>query len=262
MLHGVLIALIVIGGVGCIIGILLGFAGKAFEVPVDEKELAIREILPGANCGSCGYAGCDAMAAAIANGEAPVSGCPVGGDPIAEEIGKIMGQTVDAMERKVAFVRCCGDCEATTDKYTYSGPESCVTLGLVSDKGPKSCSFGCSGLGDCVRACDFDAIHIERGIAVVDEAKCKDCRKCIEACPKGLIIEIPAGSASRVACVNPEKGKKIMNACKQGCIACKKCEKTCEAGAIKVEKGYAEIDYSLCNNCGKCKEVCPRKCII
>ena len=260
---GILIATVTIGGVGLFVGLFLAFAGKVFFVPVDEKEIAVREVLPGANCGSCGFPGCDGLAASIAKGEAAVSACPVGGAEVAAKIGEIMGVAAGETQRMVAFVRCTGSCEDTTEKYIYSGPKSCTTLGLVPASGPKSCTFGCAGFGDCVNVCEFDAIHIVKGVAVVDESACKDCKKCIEICPKGLIVEIPADRKARVACANPAKGKAVISACAKGCIACKKCAKACPVEAIDVdEKGYAVLDYEKCINCGKCKKECPRNCII
>ncbi|MDO4621230.1 MAG: (Fe-S)-binding protein, partial [Lachnospiraceae bacterium] len=215
----IIIAAVVIGGVGLFVGLFLGFAGKAFAVPVDERVEAIRECLPGANCGACGFAGCDALAGAIAKGEAPVTACVVGQKPVAEQIAAVMGQTAGDMEKKVAFVRCTGDCEMTTENYEYSGTKMCKMVKFAPAGGPKSCRYGCTGFGDCVAVCEYDAIHIVRGIAQVDEEKCMDCKKCMTACPKGLIIEVPYGRASHIACVNPEKGKPVMSNCKKGCIS-------------------------------------------
>ncbi len=262
MMSYIITAALMIGGIGLIVGIFLSFAGKAFFVPVDEREAEITEALPGANCGACGYSGCAALASAIAKGEAPVNACVVGQAPVAKAVGDIMGVTSDASERKVAFVRCIGDCERTEDRYQYTGAKSCLMTSYAPNKGPKSCSFGCTGFGDCVRVCEYDAMHIEKGIAVVDSEHCVDCRKCIKACPKGLIIEVPYGAASRIGCSSIEKGKTVMANCKAGCISCGKCERTCPQKAIAMGSGYPEINYALCNGCGLCKEACPRKCII
>ncbi len=261
-MNGIVIAAIMIGAVGLFVGVFLGVASKVFAVPVDEKEVAVRELLPGANCGACGYAGCDALAAAIAKGEAPIAACVVGGAPVASQIGEVMGQTAEVGERKVAFVRCTGDCEKTTDTYDYSGPKSCAAVKFAPGGGSKSCRYGCTGFGDCVNVCEFDAIHIVKGIAKVDEDKCKDCKKCIEACPKGMIIEVPAERVSHIGCVNPDRGKPVMDNCGVGCISCQKCVRTCENGAITMVGGFPVIDYSKCDDCGKCKEGCPRKCIV
>ncbi len=262
MVSYVITAALVIGGVGLVVGIFLSFASKAFFVPVDEKEAAIMEELPGANCGACGYSGCGALAAAIAKGEAPVSACVVGQAPVAEKIAGIMGTDAGSAEKKVAFVGCVGDCDKTTENYAYTGEQSCLMTSFAPNKGPKSCSYGCTGFGDCVKVCDYDAMHIVKGIAKVDEEKCVDCKKCMKACPKGLIIEVPYGTSSHIACHNPGRGKPVMSSCGVGCITCKKCEKVCPAGAISTEGGYPIIDYSLCTSCGACKDSCPRHCIV
>ena len=259
---GIMIAALMIGGVGLFVGAFLGFASKVFAVPVDAKEEAIREALPGANCGACGYSGCGALAAAIASGEAPVNACVVGQKPVAEKIASIMGTTADETQRMVAFVRCAGDCEKTTENYDYSGTKECAMVRFAPANGPKSCRFGCTGFGDCVKVCEYGALSIVNGIAHVDEEKCMGCKKCTAACPKGLISMVPYGAASHIACSNPEKGKPVMGACKVGCISCQKCVKNCPAEAITMPAGYPVIDYDKCTNCGLCKEDCPRKCIL
>ena len=262
MTQDILFATLVIGGIGLVVGIFLGIASKVFFVPVDEREAEILEALPGANCGACGFSGCAGLAAAIAKGEAPVNSCPVGQQPVAEAIAAIMGGDAGDAEKMVAFVRCVGDCEQTSENYDYSGTKSCMMAKFAPTGGPKSCRFGCTGFGDCVEACDFDAIHIVKGVAVVDKEKCVDCRACIKACPKGLIAEVPYKAKAHVACVNPEKGKPVMSNCKLGCITCQKCAKECPKECISMESGYPVIDYEVCINCGKCIRECPRHCIV
>lgn len=258
----ILISVLVVGGAGLMIGLLLGLAGKKFAVEVDEREAKVREALPGNNCGGCGYPGCDGAAAAIVSGEAPVTACPVGGAAAAKAIGKIMGQEVAETARMTAFVHCTGDCEKTRKDYDYTGVEDCTIMPFVPGGGPKRCTFGCMGYGSCVKACNFDAIHIVDGVAVVDREACKACGACIKVCPNHLIDLIPYEKADfRVTCASKDKGKAVMDACDVGCIGCKKCEKNCPSGAIKVEDNVAHIEYSLCTNCGICKENCPRGCI-
>lgn len=261
-MNGILIATLVVGGVGLVVGIFLSVASKVFAVPVDEKEAAINEALPGANCGGCGYSGCAACAAAMARGEAAVNACVVGQKPVADEIAKILGTTAAGGERKVAFVRCVGDCEKTTETYDYSGPLTCKNVHMAPGGGPKSCRYGCLGLGECVSVCEFDAIHIVQGVAKVDEEKCVNCGKCRKACPKGLISEVPYNYVSHIGCMNPDKGKPVMENCKVGCISCQKCVKNCPENAISIDSGYPVIDYEKCTNCGTCKVDCPRKCIV
>lgn len=174
-MNGILAATLMVGGTGLLIGILLGIAGKKFYVEVDERETKVREALPGNNCGGCGYPGCDGAAAAVVKGEAPISVCPVGGSPVAAAIGAIMGQEAGAQERRKAVVRCAGTCDVAKNKYEYTGARDCSYAGFVPGGGPKSCGNGCLGFGNCVKACKFDAIHIENGIAVVDGEACKAC---------------------------------------------------------------------------------------
>ena len=186
-ISGIILAAVVVGGTGLVISILLGIASEKFKVPVDEKEVAVRECLPGNNCGGCGFAGCDALAKAIAAGDAPVGACPVGGQPVADKIASIMGVEADAGEKQVAFVKCAGTCENANADYEYYGVEDCSMMAFVPNGGPKKCNFGCLGFGECVKACPFDAIHIKNGVAVVDKEQCKACGKCIATCPKHLI---------------------------------------------------------------------------
>ena len=182
-INAIIVATVVVAAVGLFIGIFLGVAGKKFAVEVDEKEVAVREALPGNNCGGCGYPGCDGLAAAIAKGEAPVNACPVGGEAVGKVIAGIMGQEVVESARMAAFVKCTGTCEKTKDNYTYTGVEDCEMMAFIPGGGAKACSYGCMGFGSCVKACPFDAIHIVNGVAVVDRDACKACGKCIAKCP-------------------------------------------------------------------------------
>ena len=206
-ISGIILAAVVVGGTGLVISILLGIASEKFKVPVDEKEVAVRECLPGNNCGGCGFAGCDALAKAIAAGEAPVGACPVGGQPVADKIASIMGVEAGAGEKQVAFVKCAGTCDKAKSKYKYAGNEDCVSAMSVPGGGPKACSFGCTGFGSCVKVCDFevcsagcigckmctrvceaDAITVENNIAKIDYSKCTGCGKCAEKCPAKIIL--------------------------------------------------------------------------
>lgn len=258
---GILLAAAIVGGTGLLLGLFLGVADKAFKVEVDEKELLIREELPGNNCGGCGYAGCDALAKAIAQGEAPVGACPVGGSKTAAKIGAIMGQEAGESRRMVAFVKCAGDCDKTTETYDYYGAKDCKMLAFVPSGGPKSCNYGCLGYGTCVKVCPFDAIHVVNGIAVVDREACKACGKCVAHCPKHLIELVPYEMEHLVRCSSKDKGKQLMNACKVGCIGCKKCERACPREAITITDNLARVDTEKCANCGVCALECPRKII-
>lgn len=254
-------ALLVIGGLGIFVGLFLGVAGIVFKVQVNEKEEKITEALPGNNCGGCGFPGCSGLAHAIANGDAPVNQCPVGGEPVAKKIAKIMGTEVGETERKVAFVACKAHCEDITFDYDYYGVEDCRMLSFVPNGGPKSCNQGCLGYGTCVKACPFDAIHVEDGVAKVDREKCKACGKCVSVCPKHLISLIPYNAQYTVSCSNTQKGPVTTKQCKTGCVGCGLCVKNCPNEAVKVENFNATISYDSCKNCGICAEKCPRKTI-
>lgn len=259
-MQSILIATVAVGVIGLLIGLLLVTVDKKFKVEVDEKEIAVREFLPGNNCGACGYAGCDAMAAAIANGEAPVNGCPVGGASVADQIARIMGVETDEAEKKVAFVKCSGDCQKAVQKCNYVGIHDCASA-AASGLSQWACDYGCLGFGSCAAACPFDAIHVIDGVAIVDREKCKACGKCVAACPKHLIEIIPDSAAYAVGCVNKDRGPAVKKVCAAGCIGCKLCEKQCEHDAIHVENNVASIDYTKCTGCGKCAEKCPSKVI-
>lgn len=259
---GILLAVAVVGGVGLFIGVFLGIAAIKFKVEVDEKEEAVLSVLPGNNCGGCGFPGCSGLAAAIAKGEAPVNACPVGGEPVGKIIAGIMGVEAEETKRMTAFVQCQGDCDKTTLDYEYHGIEDCRMLSFVPGGGAKSCNYGCLGYGSCVQVCPFDAIHVKNGVAVVDKEKCKACGKCIEVCPKHLITLIPYDAKYVVACSSKDKGPVTMKDCTTGCIGCQLCKKNCANEAVNIVDFNATIDYTKCVGCGVCMEKCPRKSIM
>ncbi|MDO5142051.1 MAG: RnfABCDGE type electron transport complex subunit B [Eubacteriales bacterium] len=258
-INNIIAAVAVLFIMGIVFAILLGVAAKVFAVEVDERVPMVRECLPGANCGGCGYPGCDGLAAAIVEGTAPVDACPVGGAAAAAKVAEVMGVAVEAGERKVAHVYCNGGCNAV-DKTKYEGLQDCAAAMRVAG-GPKACAYGCMGLGSCVKACAFDAMHVVDGVAKVDEDKCVACGKCVTACPKKLVDMVPVSKKVHVNCVNKDKGPDVIKVCTNGCIGCKMCEKTCKFDAIHVIDGVAQIDYDKCKNCKMCTKVCPKNCI-
>lgn len=260
-LHNILIATGIVAAVGLIIAIVLSIAEKVFHVDVDEKEVAVRECLAGNNCGACGYAGCDALAKAIAQGEAPVNACPSAGKSGAEAIAKIMGVDAGEFVRKTAFVRCSGTEDKRTKTFNYYGTGSCTAVKLALGRGNMSCAYGCMGYGSCADVCDSKAIRIINGKAVVESDLCVACGKCVKACPQKLIEIVPYDSVYRVQCNNRQRGKSVKQNCQAGCIGCGICERNCPVGAIKVTDNVAHIDHDKCIACGVCAQKCPSKVI-
>ena len=257
----ILYALGALGVMGLLFGAVLALVGKKFAVEVDERVTRVREHLGGANCGACGFAGCDAFAAAVVKGEAKPNACTPGGTKTARAIGEIMGVAVEDMEPMVARVRCSGTCENASVRYHYEGLNSCrAAHGMAG--GPKQCEFGCIGLGDCLSRCKFDAIRIKDGTAAIDPIKCTGCGVCQDTCPRSIIHLMPRSQTIVVACRNKAIGKVARLQCKTACVGCKRCEKQCPSDSIHVVDGVAEINEQTCTRCGACVEACPMHCII
>ena len=254
------ITTLVIAVIALLVAIGLVFTGKKFAVEVDERVVAIREKLPGNNCGACGYAGCDALAAAISAGDAPVNACPVGGGPVAEEIGNIMGTTAGAVERKTAFVACKGTCDVTKNQGNYIGVQDCRAA-VLSGMNVTDCNYGCLGFGSCAEVCPEQAISVQNGVAVVNRSRCVSCGLCVKACPRGLISLIPESKVVRVQCSNKDKGPQVKKVCSAGCIGCGICAKQCESEAIEFSGTLARVNPEKCTLCGKCAAKCPAKVI-
>ena len=254
------ITTLVIAVIAVVVAAGLVFTGKKFAVEVDEREVAVRQKLPGNNCGACGFAGCDALAAAIAKGEAPVNSCPVGGAPVAQEIGYIMGTAAGAMERKTAFVACKGTCEVTKNQGNYVGIKDCRAA-VLSGMNVTDCNYGCLGFGSCAEVCPEQAISVQNGVAIVNRSRCVSCGLCVKACPRGLISLIPESKIVRVQCSNRDRGPMVKKVCSAGCIGCGLCAKQCESGAIEFDGTLARVNPEKCTLCGKCAEKCPAKVI-
>ena len=260
MITNVIYAVLVLGVIAVVFGLILSVAAKAFEVKVDERLPKIQACLAGANCGGCGYPGCAGCAEAILAGKAPVTACAPAGAEGAAKIAEIMGMEAPSGEKQVAHVLCNGG-DASVKNFEYVGLHDCVAATKVAG-GPTACSFGCMGFGTCVAACQFDAIHINaQGVAEVDKEKCTNCGACREACPRKLIVEVPYKQKVFVNCSNKEKGPAVTKVCANSCIACGMCERTCKFDAIHVVNNVAVIDYTKCKNCTMCAKACPRNAI-
>ena len=266
----ILVAILVLGGLGLIFGLVLAVASKVFYVETDPRLDKLNECLPGANCGGCGYAGCAAYAEAVLKGEAPIGACASGGDECAQAMAAIMGIKAEAVTRKVAMVRCSGSRAFDKDgnlvkgakiKGEYEGFKDCLSASKVGGNGPLACKYGCLGFGTCVKACKFGAISIKGGVAVVDEDLCVGCMACAHACPRNVIVAVEPGRNTHIACASTAKGAVTTRGCTVGCIGCGLCKKICPEGAISVVDNLAVIDYSKCVDCGLCATVCPKKLI-
>ena len=248
---------------GAALAIVLYFVAEKFKVEEDPRIDEVEKVLPGANCGGCGQAGCRAFAQFCVESSPDLDKCfcPVGGNEGMQKVAAVLGVEVAAKEPMVAVVRCNGSCENRPRTNEYGGYQSCrVKAALYS--GDIACSFGCLGCGDCVAACQFGAIEMdpETGLPVVDEEKCTACGACVKACPKNVIELRNKGRRNMrvyVSCVNKDKGAAARKACKAACIGCSKCVKVCPFEAITVENNLAYIDYTKCKLCKKCVAECP-----
>lgn len=254
--------IVILTVLGLVLALVLFFIAKKFKVEEDPRIDEIEKVMPGANCGGCGFAGCRAFAdAAVKAPNLDNNFCPVGGNDVMKKVAAILGYEIQEKAPMVAVVRCNGTCENRPRTNVYDGIQSCkVKAALYS--GDTACAFGCLGCGDCVAACKFGAISMDpaTGLPVVDEEKCTACGACSKACPKH-VIEIrnkgPRNMRMYVSCINQDKGPAAKKACAAACIGCGICAKTCQKGAIVVENNVAYIDPAKCKLCRECEAMCP-----
>ncbi|MEG2435449.1 MAG: RnfABCDGE type electron transport complex subunit B, partial [Ruthenibacterium sp.] len=237
-------AVVVVTVTGLLGAAILVVAAHFMQVSEDARIGEVQGVLPGANCGACGYAGCADYAKAIVEG-APVNKCVPGGAATAAAAAAIMGVVAGDVVKRKAIIACQGNYDHTEDKYLYEGIESCVACNALY-KGRATCEYGCLGYGDCVKACKFDAITVSDGLARINPEKCTGCGACEQACPKKVIWISPESEKPVVLCANHERGALTRKACTAGCIGCMKCEKSCPEGAIKVTNNVARVDYDKC----------------
>ncbi|MBR1462907.1 MAG: Fe-S cluster domain-containing protein [Prevotella sp.] len=265
----ILTAVIVLGCIALIAALILYICSKKFAVKEDPRIGQVTAALPGANCGGCGFPGCSGMADALVKaadkGSLDGLNCPVGGADVMGQVADLLGIAIANSEPMVAVVRCNGSCEHRPRIAEYDGLKTCSAMNACG-AGETGCGFGCLGCGDCVAACQFDAIHMnpETGLPEVDDEKCTSCGACVKACPRHIIELRKKGPKNRrvfVSCVNKDKGAVAMKACKAACIGCGKCSKECKFEAITIESNLCYIDFNKCRLCKKCVEVCPTKAI-
>ncbi len=255
-------SLITLGILGGVAAIILYFVAQKFKVVEDPRIDEVADLLPNANCGGCGFAGCRAFAESIVKTESLAGmSCPPGGAGTMESIGKFMGLEPEEIEPQIAVIRCNGSKTNAPAKVEYDGVQSCFFANRVSH-GESGCQNSCLGLGDCVVSCDFDAIYIDEktGLPVVSEEKCVACGACVTACPRFVIELRNKGKKDRrifVSCVNSEKGAHVKKNCAVACIGCGKCVRVCPFDAITLKNNLAYIDYEKCKLCRKCVLECP-----
>ena len=252
----------IIAVLGLLLAVILYFVAEKFKVEEDPRIDEVEKVMPGANCGGCGFAGCRAFAdAAVKAPNLDNNYCPVGGNEVMKKVAAILGYEIKEKAPMVAVVRCNGSCENRPKVNEYDGVSSCrVKAGLYA--GDTACAFGCLGCGDCVAACQFGALSMDpvTGLPVVDQEKCTACGACAKACPKN-IIELrpkgPRGMRMFVSCMNQDKGPAAKKSCAAACIGCGICEKTCTHDAIHVVNNVAYIDFEKCKLCRECEAFCP-----
>jgi Na+-translocating ferredoxin:NAD+ oxidoreductase subunit B len=257
-----IVATAVLAGLGLVSGFGLAIAARVFAVETDPRRDDIADILPGANCGGCGFAGCNDFAGGVVVGKATADGCPVGGSELALAIATVMGQELELKERRVAMVHCQGSSDVAPARFLYNGMASCASADLLGG-GAKLCGHGCLGFGDCQTACGFGAIELsEGGLARVLRERCSACGLCVEACPKNIIDLVPAAATIHVLCNNTDKGGTARKACKVACIGCKKCEKFYAEGGMVVENFLSRVDYENAPGDAAVIEQCPNETIV
>lgn len=259
-MNQIFLSILIVSSMGLIFGLGLSYVSKKFEVDADPKIAEVREELPGANCGACGQKSCDTYAMAVVAGKVKTNLCTVGGPAVAVKVSEIMGVVPDHTDKMVARVICSGTYSQAKTKFDYAGIRDCAAASILSS-GPKSCTYGCVGMGSCMNVCEYDAIYMNDGVAVIDEEMCVACKRCIEMCPKKVIKLTQADKKVTVRCNSFDKGAVVGKNCKVGCIGCQKCFKICRFGAIRMDGTLAIIDGELCTSCGECIDVCPTNTI-
>lgn len=251
-----------LAGVGAVSAGILSVASRVFAVEEDPRITAVLEMLPGANCGGCGYPGCAGLANAIIAGKAEPSKCAPASAEAVANICAFLGMEASSKTRMIARVRCVGTPEACPSRFEYKGVSSCKAAVMINEGGAKACPYGCEGLGDCVEVCLFDAIHMGPNHLPIVDDKCTACGNCVTACPKGIIALEPYDSHVSISCSSQWPGKLVRQTCSVGCITCQACVRACPYEAITMDGNLPVIDYAKCRACGLCVDACKPGCIV
>lgn len=256
LLQNILVPGLVVLGIALLLGGLIITVAHFFQLPSNPTKDELLSALPGANCGGCGYPGCEGYAQYLAEGGKDTTLCTAGGPDCAAELAAILGVAPTVFEAKVAVLLCQGTQQHTQRRYEYLGTQTCnAAHGLLG--GPGACTYGCLGFGDCIGVCAFGALKIVDGIVQIDPNECTACGQCVKICPKELLQLLPRSAKQVVACSNSWPGARTKQNCSVGCIGCRRCEKTCPVSAITLDKPLAKINQQICTRCGECEKVCP-----
>ena len=259
---GILIGILVLSGLGFVFGIGLAFIAKIFHVEIDPKIEQIIEILPGINCGACGYPGCAGYAEALVKDDVEINLCSPGAQAVMDKIGQILGKTGESKLKYVAKVFCLGDDAVAEKDYEFNGEEDCSTV-YNFFKGDKACKYGCVGRGNCIKVCPVNAIKRDEYNRVwIDANICIGCEKCVSVCPPKVIKMVPINGGYFVACSSYEPGKIVRKICKKGCIGCKICEKAAALERIKVDNNLAVVNYNSKIDLYEAALKCPSDVIV
>ena len=237
-----LFAMICVAGICLVLGLVIGIVGKLFAVETNPLIEVAEELLPGANCGGCGFAGCSDFAKSLVAKTSEPSQCPVCSPNDIDAISDALGISAEMGEKMVAIVLCGGDNDKAAKVVNYNGVKDCKSAALVAN-GDKGCVYGCLGMASCARACPFGAIEMKNGLAIVHPDLCVGCGKCVETCPRNLIKMVPAKASVHVYCSSPEKGAAKRKVCSVSCIGCRKCIKAAEEGQMSMNGFVAQVNY-------------------